>query len=176
MLFSIKTTPVKQVIPAEDLLRNIATPTTFVLFGPSAWESETRNWVKPRIIQIASFRCRRWYGRCVCIGKSIWRTPVHLVWGEVQTKTFAKQDRGDGTRFLFTVPQISKHPVLLLISATPRWDNHYQGTTGASVSSGLWLPSRKCNQLCSYTGSVLWQHRLLRSLLFCANREDFAMT
>lgn len=169
-------TPVKQVIPAEDLLRNIATPTTSVFFVPYAWESETRNWAKPRIIQIASFRCGRWYGRCVCVGKSTWRTPVYLVWGEVQAKTFVKQDRRDGTRFLFAVPQISKHPVLILISATPRWDNHYQGSTGASKSSGLWLPSRKCNQLCSYTGSVLWQHCLWRSLLFFANREDSAMT
>jgi len=52
-------TPVKQVTPAENLPRNTETPISFVLFGPTAREIETRNQAKPRIIQITSFRCRK---------------------------------------------------------------------------------------------------------------------
>lgn len=49
-------TPEKQVIPAEDLTRNIETLITFALFGPTGRESETRNWVKPGVIQITSLK------------------------------------------------------------------------------------------------------------------------
>lgn len=167
----------KQVIPAENLTRNTETPVGSVLFGSTGRVSETRNWAKPGIIQTMSFKCRRWYGRCAC-----WETDLKdtcksgIGWDTGKDICQGRQKGWDKISICCAWKKHlkNKHPVQLLTSATLRHDKYCQYTTETTVTSAFWLPSRKYKHLCSHAGSVLWQHRLLRSLFFFVSREDSA--
>lgn len=89
------------------LLRtSLEIPISFVLFGPTGRESETRNWAKPAIIQITSFKCRRWYGRCVCWEISLKDTRKSGM-GRDTGKDICQGKQKGWARFLFAVPEVS---------------------------------------------------------------------